>query len=71
MFVTVKPVYRTIVKKNEKQGKKHFDVLICHHAVLVDESTKANTYRRARECPECRKEVQRYVDSQKRTKRAA
>ncbi len=51
--VPVRPVYRPILRKNERQGSSVFDVLACNHAVLVDESARANTYRRARACPEC------------------
>lgn len=46
-------VYRRIVKKNEKQGKKLYDVLICQHAVRAND----NTFRTARACPECTKQV--------------
>lgn len=62
----VKPVYRSIVKKNELQGPKRrpFDVLVCGHAVPVDAATRANTYRRSRQCPPCRQKVQEYVASQ-------
>ncbi len=55
---TVPEVWRTIVKKNERQGSKLYDVLVCHHAVLAND----NTYRKARSCPECRLAVQRYAD---------
>jgi transcription elongation factor Elf1 len=55
---TVPEVWRRIVKKNEQQGDKRFDVLICNHAVLAND----NTYRRARSCPECRLKVQEYAD---------
>ncbi len=59
---TVREVWRTIVKKNERHGAGIFDVLVCGHAVAVDISTRANTYRRARSCPACRERVQRYAD---------
>jgi len=55
---TVPEVWRRIVKKNELQGDKRFDVLICNHAVPAND----NTYRRARSCPECRVRVQEYAD---------
>ena len=56
---TVRPVYRAIVKKNERQGKELYDVLICGHAVLA---ATDNTFRKARECPECRVRVQEYAN---------
>lgn len=49
------PVYRRIIKKNEKQGKKLFDILICQHAVRAND----NTYRTARACPECAEQVEK------------
>lgn len=55
---TVPEVWRTIVKKNDRQGGKRFDVLVCNHAVPAND----NTYRRARACPECRVRVQAYAD---------
>jgi len=55
---TVPEVWRRIVKKNELQSGKRFDVLICDHAVPAND----NTYRRARSCPECRVRVQEYAD---------
>jgi hypothetical protein len=55
---TVPEVWRTIVKKNERQGGKLYDVLVCQHAVLAND----NTYRKARACPACRVSVQRYAD---------
>ena len=55
---TVPEVWRTIVKKNERQGRGLYDVLVCQHSVPAND----NTYRRARSCPECRVEVQRYAD---------
>jgi hypothetical protein len=55
---TVPEAWRKIVKKNERQGGKLFDVLICNHAVPAND----NTYRKARSCPECRVAVQRYAD---------
>ncbi len=55
---TVPEVWRTIVKKNERQGSKRYDVLVCQHAVPAND----NTYRTARSCPECRVTVQRYAD---------
>ena len=57
---TVPEVWRTIVKKNERQGDKLYDVLVCDHAVPAND----NTYRRARSCPECRRKVQAYADGQ-------
>lgn len=57
--LTVKPVYRAIVRKNERQAKGLYDVLICGHAVLAD---KDNTFRKARPCPECRLRVQEYAE---------
>lgn len=56
---TVPEVWRTIVKKNERQGGKQFDILACQHAVPAND----NTYRLARSCPECRVKVQQYADS--------
>ncbi len=58
MKFTVPEVWRTIVKKNERHGRKRFDVLVCDHAVPAND----NTYRRARACPECRVKVQEYAD---------
>ena len=55
---TVPEVWRAIVKKNERQGSKRYDVLICQHAVPGND----NKYRRARSCPECRLKVQEYAD---------
>ena len=55
---TVPEVWRAIVKKNERQGSKRYDVLVCQHAVPAND----NTYRTARACPECRLTVQRYAD---------
>lgn len=56
---TVPPVYRAIVKKNERQAKGLYDVLICGHAVLA---APDNTFRKARPCAECRVRVQEYAD---------
>ncbi len=55
---TVPEVWRTIVKKNERQGSARYDVLVCDHSVPAND----NTYRRARSCPFCRIQVQRYAD---------
>jgi hypothetical protein len=55
---TVPEVWRTIVKKNERQGSGFYDVLVCNHSVPAND----NTYRRARSCPECRRKVQEYAD---------
>ena len=55
---TVPEVWRTIVKKNERQGERLYDVLICKHAVPAND----NTYRKARACPACRVRVQAYAD---------
>jgi hypothetical protein len=55
---TVKEVWRTIAKKNERQGATRWDVLVCGHAVPAND----NTFRKARSCPECRERVQDYVD---------
>jgi putative endonuclease len=60
--LTVRPVYRAIVKKNERQAGGVFDVLVCGHAVPA---TVENTYRKASACPECRLRVQAYVDEQR------
>jgi transcription elongation factor Elf1 len=54
---TGREVWRRIVKKNERQGDKLWDVLICNHSVLAND----NTYRRVRACPECRLKVQQYA----------
>jgi hypothetical protein len=56
--LTVPEVWRSIVKKNERQGSRRYDVLVCLHAVPAND----NTYRTARACPECRLTVQRYAD---------
>ena len=56
---SVPEVWRTIVKKNERQGDKLYDIMVCKHAVLAND----NTYRKARSCPTCRLQVQAYVDS--------
>jgi hypothetical protein len=58
---TVPEVWRTISKKNERQGSKLFDVLVCDHAVPAND----NRYRRARACPECRIKVQQYADERR------
>jgi len=55
---TVPEVWRTIVKKNERQGRGLYDVLICNHAVPAND----NTYRKARACPACRVRVQEFAD---------
>jgi len=55
---TVPEVWRTIVKKNERQGTGLYDVLICNHAVPAND----NTYRKARACPTCRVRVQQFAD---------
>jgi hypothetical protein len=55
---SVPEVWRKIVKKNERQGRARYDVLVCNHAVPSND----NTYRVARACPECRLTVQRYAD---------
>ncbi len=55
---SVPEVYRTIVKKNERQGDGLYDVLVCKHAVPAND----NTYRKARACPTCRARVQEYAD---------
>ncbi len=55
---TVPEVWRAIVKKNERQAGKPYDVLVCQHAVPAND----NTYRKARVCPECRVTVQHYAD---------
>ncbi len=55
---TVPEVWRAIVKKNERQAGKPYDVLVCQHAVPAND----NTYRKARACPECRVTVQQYAD---------
>jgi hypothetical protein len=61
---TVPEVWRTIVKKNDRQGGKLYDVLVCHHAVAAND----NTYRKARSCPECRLRVQQYADDLARSR---
>lgn len=63
---TVPEVWRTIVKKNERQGRGRYDVLVCNHAVPAND----NTYRQARSCPECRLAVQRYADQLKQEQEA-
>jgi len=62
---TVPEVWRSIVKKNDRQGGKLYDVLVCQHAVSAND----NTYRKARSCPECRLTVQQYADELARSKR--
>lgn len=62
---TVRPVWREIVKKNERQGGELFDILVCNHAVPADTE---NTYRRASACPECRLKVQEYADQHRTEK---
>ncbi len=59
---TVPEVWRRIVKKNERQGPKLFDALICGHSVPAND----NRYRRVRACPECRIKVQQYADERER-----
>jgi hypothetical protein len=61
MKFTVPEVWRTIVKKNERQAGKLYDVLVCDHSVPAND----NTYRKARSCPECRIKVQQYADQQR------
>jgi len=63
---TVPEIWRTIVKKNERQGSRRYDVLVCTHAVPAND----NTYRRARSCPECRIKVQAYADQLRAANRA-
>lgn len=55
---TIPLVWRAIVKKNERQGARRFDVLICQHVVPAND----NTFRSFRACPDCRARVQRYAD---------
>jgi hypothetical protein len=55
---TVPEVWRKIVKKNERQGDALYDVLICNHAVLANDTP----YRKGRSCPVCRVQVQKYAD---------
>jgi hypothetical protein len=55
---SVPEVWRTIIKKNERQGRGLYDVLICKHAVPAND----NTFRKARACPACRVRVQEYAD---------
>ncbi len=64
---TVPEVWRTIVKKNERQGGKLFDVLICDHAVPAND----NTFRKARACLECRRKVQEYADQLRAAQKVA
>ena len=59
MKPSVPEVWRTIVKKNERQGGKLYDIMVCKHAVLAND----NTYRKARSCPTCRLKVQAYADA--------
>lgn len=56
---SVRPVYRAIVKKNERQAQGLYDVLVCGHAVPA---ATDNTFRKARPCTECRVRVQEYAD---------
>jgi hypothetical protein len=65
--LTVKEVWRNIVKKNERQGATRWDVLVCGHSVPAND----NTYRKARSCPDCREKVQEYVDARARSDAAA
>jgi hypothetical protein len=59
--ITPRRVWRTITRKNERQGDQLFDVLVCTHAVPVDDATRRNVYRRARACPECAERVAAHV----------
>jgi hypothetical protein len=58
-----RPVWRSIVKKSDRQNGKLFDVLVCDHAVPVDRATYRNTYRRCRACPTCAERVRAYISS--------
>jgi hypothetical protein len=55
---TVPETWRRIVKLNERQGGKPYDVLVCGHAVPASDTA----FRRFRACPDCRLTVQRYAD---------
>ena len=63
----LKPVWRKITKKNERQGDKLFDVLICTHAVPANK----NTWRKVRACPTCARVVEEYRQKHAASKRAA
>jgi hypothetical protein len=52
---TLKPAWRTIVKKNENQNGKLYDILACNHVVPV--TAAQATYRQARSCPSCAAQV--------------
>jgi hypothetical protein len=64
---TVPETWRRIMKRNEKQGARLFDVLVCGHAVEASDTA----YRRFRACPDCRAQVQQYADRVSRESRAA
>jgi hypothetical protein len=59
---TVPAPIRKIVKRNERQGRRKYDILVCKHAVLVRKDEETNTYRRFRRCPACRVKVQMLKD---------
>ena len=55
---SVPEAWRRIVRLNERQGSQKFDVLVCGHAVVANDTV----YRKFRACPECRVTVQRFAD---------
>ncbi len=61
---TVPETWRPIVKRNEIQAGRPFDVLACGHSVPASDTA----FRRFRACPDCRLRVQEYAD---RARRAA
>jgi hypothetical protein len=64
---TVPETWRRIVKWNERQGGKPYDVLVCGHSVPASDTA----FRRFRACPDCRVTVQQYADQVAYRSRAA
>jgi hypothetical protein len=64
---SVPEAWRRIVKLNEKQGSRKYDVLICGHSVAASDTVG----RRFRACPECRVKVQQIVNEHDRGDQAA
>jgi hypothetical protein len=64
---TVPETWRPILKRNEIQAGRPFDVLECGHSVPASDTP----FRRFRSCPDCRIRVQEYADRARREPRAA
>lgn len=64
---SVPEVSRRIEKLNERQGFQKFDVLVCGHPVVASDTA----YRKFRECPECRVQVQHFADEHRQRLNAA